>query len=196
MDKKMAEDRYESLNGTTTAEPEVEESYANQAENDSRIRREVELVDDDHTSNDTDSNSTDREKRNAFYIKAKYSYDKRNKAAKHEKHGHHSRERREVEVVEPVDNDSNDTDSNSTDREKRNAFYIKAKYSYDKRNKADKHEKHDSHHSRKRREVEVVELVDDDDSASNSTRRERRNANYIKAKHTSDKRHKNKKGGE
>ena len=55
---------------------------------------------------------------------------------------------------------SNDTDSNTTDLERRIAFYINAKCSFDKWNKAAEHDKHDRHHSRKRREVvDVVELV-------------------------------------
>ena len=95
------------------------------------------------------------ERRIAFYIKAKYSFDKRNKATEHDKHDrHHSRKRREVvDVVELVDDESvsNDSDNNSTDRERRIAFYIKTNYSFDKRNKAAEQDKHDRHHSRKRR---------------------------------------------
>ena len=57
----------------------------------------MELVDDERVSNDSDSNSTDRERRIAFYIKAKYSFDKWNKAAEHDKQNrHHSRKLREV----------------------------------------------------------------------------------------------------
>ena len=127
----------------------------------------MEIVDDDSVSNDSDSNSTDRERRIAFYIKAKYSFDKWSKAAEHDKHDrHHSRKRHEVvDVVELVDDESvsNDSDSNSTDRERRIAFYIKAKYSFDKWNKAAEHDKQNRHHSRKLREVvDVVEIVDGD----------------------------------
>ena len=82
-------------------------------------------------SNDTDSNTTDLERRIAFYINAKCSFDKWNKAAEHDKHDrHHSRKRREVvDVVELVNYESvsNDRDSKSTDRERRIAFYIKGK---------------------------------------------------------------------
>ena len=114
----------------------------------------------------SESNSTGRERRIAFYINAKYSFDNWNKAAKHDKHScHQSRKRREVvDVVEIVDDDSvsNDSDSNSTDRERRIAFYIKAKYSFDKWNKAVEHDKHNRHNSRKRRD-------EFSDSTSNST---------------------------
>ena len=147
----------------------------------------MELVDDESVSNDSDNNSTDRERRIAFYIKTNYSFDKRNKAAEQDKHDrHHSRKRREVVDVEKIVDDNsvnNDGDSNSTDRERRIALSIKAKYSFDKWNKAVEHDKHNRHNSRKRRD-------EFSDSTSNSTDRERRIAFYIKAKYSFDKRNK------